>query len=252
MKSATENIFSIDILGVRIDQIDEAGSMNIIRHAVENRKRLRVITANPELIYHAEKDEPLRDMINSADVIVPDGVGVVWAARILGKELKQRVTGIDLAIRILEEGSKNGWRIFLLGSKPGVAQKAATEQSKVFPGVIFASHHGYFTREEEPALLDKIRDFAPDVLLTGLGAPKQEYWNQENNDLAPVKMGVGGSLDVLAGEVKRAPQFFQRWGIEWLYRLISEPSRIRRQVVLPLYLMRVIQQKHRHTGHKET
>lgn len=243
MNPTKEDISQVNILGIRIDQVDHADSIKIIADAVKRKVKLRIITANPELIYKAEKDALLRDMINSADLIVPDGVGVVWAARILGKDIKERVTGIDLATRILEAGSNNQWRIFLLGSKPGIAEKAAAEQSVRYPGILVASHHGYFTKEEEPSVIRKIQHFAPDILLTGLGAPKQEYWNEENDGLALVKIGVGGSIDVLAGEVKRAPQFYRRFGIEWLYRLISEPSRIRRQVVLPLYLLRVIRQK---------
>lgn len=243
MKARKDDLSRVNILGIRIDRVDQAQSSKIITKAVDTRIKLRIITANPELIYKAEKDEALRDMINSADLIVPDGVGVVWAARILGKDLIERVTGIDLATRILEAGSRNKWRIFLLGSKPGIAEKAAVEQSKEYPGIIFASHHGFFSKEEEPAVVRMIQEFSPDILLTGLGAPKQEYWNKEHDGLALVVMGVGGTIDVFAGEVKRAPRFFREFGLEWLYRLISEPSRIKRQVVLPLYLLRVIRQR---------
>jgi N-acetylglucosaminyldiphosphoundecaprenol N-acetyl-beta-D-mannosaminyltransferase len=234
----------LGILGTRIDPISLQDCLETIKNTILLEQQLRIVTANPELIYKAEHDANLLAVINSAGLVVPDGVGVVWAARKLGCPVKERVTGIDLTAGILGESNRYGWRIFLLGAKPGIAEKVIWQQSLRYPKIALACHHGYFTQAEEPEMIEQIRQFAPDILLVGLGAPRQEYWNHQHPGLAKVSMGVGGSFDVLSGEVKRAPRIFQQSGLEWLYRLINEPGRIKRQVVLPMYLLRVLKQKY--------
>jgi len=216
-----------------------------VKQAVLSGASIRIVTANPELIYKAAADNKLRQLVNSADLVVADGVGVLWAARQLGHGLPERVTGIDLVLRILEEANKHGWRIFLLGSKPGVAEKAVLNQQKKYSKIVFGCHHGYFTAEQQPLLLKRIENFAPDILLVGMGAPKQEYWTAANGGLARVSIGVGGTFDVLAGLVKRAPVFVRNLKLEWLYRLLTQPSRLKRQAILPLYVARVLQAKRR-------
>ncbi|MEI5986576.1 WecB/TagA/CpsF family glycosyltransferase [Dehalobacter restrictus] len=234
----------LEILGTRIDPASLQDCLETIKNTILLGQQLRIVTANPELIYKAEHDANLLAVINSAGLVVPDGVGVVWAARKLDLPVKERVTGIDLTAGILRESNRHGWRVFLLGAKPGIAEKVIRQQSLRYPGIALACHHGFFTQAEEPEVIRQIRHFAPDILLVGLGAPKQEYWNHEHAGLAKVSMGIGGSFDVLSGEVKRAPGVFRESGLEWLYRLISEPGRIKRQVVLPLYLLRVLKQKY--------
>jgi len=234
----------IRILGTRIHNISLNETISKIKDTISNGKDLWIITANPELIFRAEKDFRLQSLIEKADLVVPDGIGVVWAARQLGFILQERVTGIDLTCRIFEEGHKQGWRIFLLGARPGVAQKAIATQQRKYPGITFDSYHGYFTPEEEPRVTERIRNFKPDVLLVGLGAPRQEYWNYANTGIARVRMGVGGTFDVLAGEQRRAPQVFRQYHLEWFYRLIKEPARIRRQMILPLYVLKILKLKY--------
>ena len=234
----------MDILGTRIDLLNLQESMSRIFQALAAGKKLWIVTANPELIYRGAKDKKLQAIISSADLILPDGIGVVWAARLFGAKKAERVTGIDLTLKILEEGQQYGWRIFSLGSKPGIAKKAVCKLSQKYPAIDFAYHHGYFSPEEEAAVLEKIESFAPHILLVGLGAPKQEYWNAAYKGLAPIRIGVGGTIDVLSGEVKRAPQFFRAHNLEWFYRLISQPARIRRQIVLPLYVLQVLKQRY--------
>lgn len=234
----------INILGTRIDSLGLDESLKEISEALVAGKEQRIVTANPELIYKADKDKNLQEVINTADLVLPDGIGVVWAARQFGYRLAERVTGIDLTLKLLEEGSQKGWRVFLLGARPGVAQQAVSKQARNYPGIIFCCHHGYFTEDEEPLVLKRIRKFAPDVLLVGLGAPRQELFNAANAGIARLRMGVGGTIDVLAGEVKRAPQFFRDHSMEWLYRLITDPSRIGRQAILPLYALRVLRKKY--------
>lgn len=231
------------ILGTLVDQISLEQCIEKIIDSIESNGSVRIVTANPEMIYQAQRDPDYLKTINAADLVVPDGIGVVWAGKILGTRYEERVTGIDLTQRLFAEGHKRGWRIFLLGSRPGVAEQAVRVQSEYFPGLVFDCYHGYFTAAEEHDVKLRIQQFSPDVLLAGLGAPKQEYWLSRNPDLAKVRIGVGGTLDVLAGRVKRAPVLFRRLGLEWLYRLMTEPSRIARQKVLPLYVYHIMRQK---------
>lgn len=239
----------IDVLETHIDNLSLNECMQYISKAIQDRNELWIVTANPELIYRAKENKELSSIIHAADLILPDGIGVLWAAKQFGHVIKERVTGVDLTYKILEEGNKLGWRIFLLGARPGIVEKARDEQHRRYPGVIFDCHHGYFSKEEEPSVIEKIKAFEPDVLLVGLGAPRQEYWNWINRNLAKVRMGVGGTIDVLSGEVRRAPHFFQKYNIEWLYRLLKQPSRIRRQVILPLYIYEVL--KFKKTGNRK-
>jgi N-acetylglucosaminyldiphosphoundecaprenol N-acetyl-beta-D-mannosaminyltransferase len=235
----------MDILGTRIDNLSLDECLSKISEAVAAGREIRIITANPELIYKAQKDKELQEILRSADIVLPDGIGVIWAARQFGFTLQERVTGIDLTGRILQEGDKRGWRVFLLGAKPGIGEKAVLEQVRKYPGLILDTHHGYFTADEEPLILEKIKSFRPDVLLVGLGAPRQEVWNFRNPGIAKVRIGVGGTINVLAGVVRRAPLFYREHNLEWLYRLLQEPSRICRQVVLPLYVLKVWQKKYK-------
>ncbi|MCL1789774.1 MAG: WecB/TagA/CpsF family glycosyltransferase [Peptococcaceae bacterium] len=235
----------VKVLGVGIDGVTMEESVRFIRGALEEGRRLRVVTANPEMILRAESDEGLREILSQADFVVPDGEGVVWAARVLGSRLPERVTGIDLARRLLEEGATYGWRVFFVGGKPGVADEAAVRVRREFPGLMVGTHHGYFAADEEDEadVLALIREFRPDILLAGMGVPFQEVWLSKYPDLAGVRVGVGGTFDVFAGRAKRAPGWVQRLRLEWLFRLLREPKRFRRQLVLPRYMWRVIRQR---------
>jgi len=235
----------VDILGTGIDLLNLEKSMQFISKALAEGRKLWIVSANPELIFRAEKDKKLQRIINKADLVLPDGIGLVWAVRQLAGKNTERVTGVDLTWRILEEGNKNAWRIFLLGSKQGVAEKAVCELRNKYPEIVFDSHHGYFSEAEEPEVLEKIEKLAPHILLVGIGAPRQENWNASYKGNAGVRIGVGGTLDVLSGEVRRAPKFYCDHNLEWLYRLIKEPSRLRRQYILPLYVLRVLRKKYK-------
>jgi N-acetylglucosaminyldiphosphoundecaprenol N-acetyl-beta-D-mannosaminyltransferase len=230
----------VDVLGVKIDRESMQDTVAKIEQAVEKHQGIQVITANPELIYAAGQDARLKQLINSAQIVTPDGVGVVWAAKRLGSPVVERVTGIDLIEALFPVAAEKGWKIFFLGSKPGVAESAAHKVEEKHPGFVWQAEHGYFTREEEPALIEKIRTFKPDLLLAGLGAPRQEFWIFSHLDLNTVSIGVGGSFDALAGINKRASQWIQDLRLEWLYRLIKQPSRLKRQLVLPRFALAVI------------
>ena len=232
----------VDILGITVDTYSMLETVEQIRQAVDGQNQMRVVTANPEMIYASKRNERLKRLINSADIVTADGIGVVWAARRLGTPVFERVTGIDLIHALFPIAHAGKWRIFFLGGKPGVAEQAANQVVLKNYGITWDAMHGYFSLEEEPEVLEKIRNFQPDVLLVGLGAPRQEYWLAEHLRLASVSMGVGGSFDALAGIVVRAPKRIQDLHVEWLYRLWKEPWRWKRQAVLPRFVIRVLGQ----------
>ena len=197
-----------------------------------------VVTPNPELVDRARREEPFRQALNGADLVLPDGIGVVYAAKILGRPLKGRCPGIDFAGKLMEHMARSGLRLYLLGAKPGVAETAAARLEAGYPGLtICGTHDGYF--QEDEAVVEDIRATGADVVFVCLGAPKQEYWMVKNGPATGARLmaGLGGSLDVFAGVVERAPEGWQKLGLEWLYRLIREPSRIGRMARLPLFLV---------------
>lgn len=224
----------------------------------------QVVTANPEIILKAQRDLPLWAIIRRSALVTADGIGVVWAARHLGTPLPERVTGIDLMTRLLARAAQEGWPVYLVGSAPGVAATAADRLTVQYPGLVIAgTHHGYFTPAESSRILAAITQAGPALLFAGLGAPKQEKWlataleqlnsayTHDPNRLAGqskpapglVAMGIGGSLDVFSGRVRRAPGWMQRLHLEWLYRLLAQPSRIWRQASLLRFVWEVRRQK---------
>ena len=230
----------VDILGITVNTYTMRETVEKIRLSVENQVRTRVVTANPEMIYASNQDQRLRELINSADIITADGIGVVWAARQLGTPVQERVTGIDLIQSLFPIANAQKWRLFFLGGKPGVVEKAIKQVVQKYPELDLKGHHGYFSLEEEKCVLRDILGFQPDVLLVGLGAPRQEYWLAQHPQLATVSIGVGGSFDALAGIVIRAPKRLQEFHLEWLYRLWKEPRRWKRQTVLPRFVIKVL------------
>ncbi|MEG0765409.1 MAG: WecB/TagA/CpsF family glycosyltransferase [Pseudoflavonifractor sp.] len=228
----------IDVLGVGVDNVT-------LGEAVERGLALAcgddfsyAVTPNPEFLLLAKQDAGFRAVLSGAALVLADGIGVVKAAAILGRPLKGKVPGIDFAERLVAELAKNGKRLFLLGSKPGVGSLAAINLQKRYPGLIVCgTHDGYFT--EDAPILREIQDSHADVVFVCLGAPKQELWMAEHGRStgARLMVGLGGSLDVFAGVVERAPEGWQRMGLEWLYRLIKEPKRIGRMAKLPLVLV---------------
>lgn len=232
----------VEILGVKIDDYSMQKTVAHIQEAVEKREQTWVVTANPELIIEAGADARLKQLINQAQVVTPDGIGVVWAAKRLGHPVPERVTGIDLLETLLPVAGEKKWRIFFLGSKPGVAELAAKSVVEKHPGVEWQAQHGYFRSEEQVEIADRIHEFQPDLLLVGIGAPRQEFWIASHLGLATVSIGVGGSFDALAGLNKRAPQWIRDIHLEWLYRLLKQPQRMRRQMVLPKFAWRVMKQ----------
>jgi len=226
----------VDMLGVPIARIDMAGALKRVEQFVEERRPHMIVTSDTLILVRAQDDQRFQEVVRSADIVTADGRGVVWMARVLGLPIKERVSGADLVERICERAAERGYSVYLVGAQPGVADEAARVLQSRYPGLrIAGTQHGYFTRDEEPAVVAAITAARPDVLLVAFGAPKQELWIREHLDQiqAPVAIGVGGTFDILAGRVKRAPQWVQQAGLEWLYRALREPRRFPRLIALP-------------------
>ncbi len=230
-----------DVLGVSFDGLTMDEAAQRVLSLVESGRSAYVCTPNPEIVWAARKDAGLRDALAGADLTLPDGVGIVWAARQLGTPLPERVTGCDLMTRLLETFTGP---VYLLGGKPGVAERAGSVIRQRYPAVtVTGTHDGYF--DDPVPILAELSAAAPRLIFAGLGSPKQELFMARARQVLPggVMVGVGGSLDVLAGDVPRAPAFWRRHNIEWLYRLLRQPRRIGRQLRLPLFAGAVLLKK---------
>jgi N-acetylglucosaminyldiphosphoundecaprenol N-acetyl-beta-D-mannosaminyltransferase len=209
-----------------------------------------IVTANPEIVMQANKNSDYHQAVSSADLITPDGIGIVYASRIMGRPLTERVAGYDMLHGLLKhrEGKEVSTKVFLLGGTKDVVKAAGENLAKQYDHVqITGVHHGYFEKnsEEEKAIVKRVSREKPDLLLVGVGCPKQEefihrYRNQLN---ATVMIGVGGSFDILSGRICRAPHLFQKLGLEWFYRLLCDPRRIKRQMDLPIFAFLVIKER---------
>lgn len=235
----------VSLLGASIDALSTQETVERVAGFVREGRPRRVMTLNPEFLYRAQSAGELLDLVKRADLVTPDGEGIVWACRMAGRPVPERVTGIDLMLRLVEKAAAEGWRVYFLGAAPEVADEAAEKLRRLYPGLRIAGcRHGYFQEDEGYKVAEEISKARPDFLFAALGAPKQEIWIDRHLEKsgATVAVGVGGSLDVLAGRAKRAPHWVRRLRLEWLYRLLREPSRWRRQLVLPLFAWLVIKE----------
>lgn len=236
---------TVKILGVEIDNItiDEAGQ--ITKNLIENsNKSCEVIVApNVEFIMAAQKDKEFFDILNSAKLATPDSVGVEIAAKLQKKPLKERIPGQAYFRKVLEVGEKEGWTFYLLGGKGDTVNRAIENIKNIYPNLqIVGSHEGFFDNDSEEDVIKEINNLQPNVLFVAMGAPAQEKWiyNHKNELKVDVAAGQGGTFDYEAGNIRRAPKWIQKIGIEWLWRLILQPSRIGRMIVLPIYLIKII------------
>lgn len=243
---------SVKILGVPFSTMTLPDTVKLIQDklAVErsSSRPFHLITANPEIVMAAKQQPELRQIVEAADLITPDGIGVVLAAKWQGAHIPERVTGYDMLIRLLEGASSRGFSLYVVGADEETNAKAAAIIKDKYPGVdIVGRHNGYFKGEQEAALVADIERKQPDLLIVALGAPNAEKWIYKHKSRlkAKVAFGVGGSLDVIAGKVKRAPVIWQKLNVEWLYRLLKQPSRWRRQLVLPKFALTVLTTKRR-------
>lgn len=228
----------IDVLGVGFDNmtVDQAVAEGVRLMGTPGAHY--VVTPNPEIVEICREDPEAKEAVNRANLVLADGIGVIYGAKLLGTPLKGRVTGIGFAQGLMERMAGTGKTLYLLGAKPGVAEKAAQRLARQYPGLrIAGTHDGYF--QEDAPVIEAIRASGADVVFVCLGAPKQEKWMLANGEGtgAHLLVGLGGCLDVFSGEVQRAPEIFQKLGLEWLHRLIKEPKRIGRMMKLPLFLV---------------
>lgn len=242
-KTPAPQSHTISILGVRVDDVTYDEALAHVQRCVASGGAHQVATVNVEFIMAARRNPPFRRVLEQASLCVPDGTGVLWAARRQGTPLRERVAGVDLVERIAERGSEHGWRIFFLGAAPGVAERAAKLLADRYPGLKIAGCYAGSPRpEEEDAILSQVQAARPDVLFVAYGAPRQDLWIARNQARSgvPVAVGVGGSFDFIIGESRRAPQWVQRTGLEWLHRLAREPWRLRRQMAIPHFMALVM------------
>ncbi len=246
---------TVSILGVPFSKMSLEQTVRHLDEQIQYRPAglYHVITANPEITLASQSDGHLREIIGTADLIVPDGIGIVLAARRRGEPVAERVTGYDLLLRLLEKGSERGWSFYFLGTDEETSVRAVETISRTYPGIRIAGrHHGFFGAAEEPDILADIRRSSPDVLVLAMGAPYSDKWlYKHKRELAGVKLafGVGGSLDVISGKVKPAPAVWKKLNLEWAHRLLFAPaakgqkSRWRRQAALPKFAYRAILRK---------
>ena len=233
-----------NILNIEFDVVNEKEALDrLIGFLNEDSPVKEVYTPNPEIVMLAQKDKELFDILNNADLVLADGIGLIIASRLKGLRLRHRVTGVDTMDRLLRYCAENRKSFFMFGGKPGIAETACENIREKYGDMeVSGYHHGYFDEKDEIGIIDKINDSKPDILFVCLGAPKQEKWINKNKDKLNCKlaMGVGGSVDVYAGVAKRAPEIFRKFGLEWLYRLLKEPWRFKRMLVLPKFLIKFI------------
>lgn len=239
---------SIEILGVRVDDVTTEETLALVAEFVASGRPHQLVTVNPEFVMEAQRNAPFRVLIEEAALSLPDGAGLLWAARRLGRPLRERVTGSDTLPLLAALAAQHGYRVYLLGAASGVAERAAAALVRANPGLQVA---GTYAGSPDPAaddeLVARVRAAAPQILFVAYGAPRQDLWIRRN--LArldvPVCMGVGGAFDFVAGVVPRAPMWMRRHSLEWLYRLVCQPWRWRRMAVLPHFAWLAWCQGHR-------
>jgi N-acetylglucosaminyldiphosphoundecaprenol N-acetyl-beta-D-mannosaminyltransferase len=240
MKTNLVPVLGINFVDRRFNQVVE-----MLFSDIRSNRKSFIVTANPEIVMYAQEHPDYKKIIQSADMVVPDGYGIILASKILNTPIIERVAGYDLMVRLLELGNENQLKIYLLGGREETNQKAVATISSQYPNVqIVGSHHGFFDWEKNN-ITAEIKAASPDIIFVALGFPKQEQWIAKNlgQFSKGLFMGVGGSIDVLSGEVLRAPRIWQKMNLEWFYRLISQPSRWRRMLAIPRFLMQIFKLK---------
>ena len=244
---------ALKVLGVRVDRVDRYEALARISYLMDTPGLSQVVTLNPEYVMLSRKKPELRSIINDSALSVPDGVGIVWASRLLKNPLKGRVTGTELLPEVCRLAARKCQSVFFLGGKPGVAQAAAARLQSRFPDLSIAGISSNDPGPDwDPRTLEEINRSGARVLAVAYGCPKQDYWidtNREELSTVRVAIGVGGAFDFISGEIPRAPGWVRRAGMEWLYRLWLEPSRLKRMLALPRFGWRVLRERRRSGKH---
>lgn len=241
----------LDIMGVRINNVTMNEVLSICDKKIQDNEKYVIYTPNTEFIMMAHEDKEFCDLLNKSDVNIPDGVGLIYASRLKKHPLKEKVAGFDLSVNLIKLANEKHLKLYMIGGKPGVAEQARDRIKQQYPNIdIVGVNDGYFKgthlgmsgHEEEQKVINDINKKSPDILFVGFGGKKQELWIETNKDKVNSKIfiGNGGTLDGLAGNVKRAPQIFIKLGLEWFYRLLKEPKRIKRQIMLPKFMLKIM------------
>jgi len=233
------------ILGCKLDPIESAEATDAIMRYAREGAGAQIVTLGTEMVVYAQRDPRYRAVVNTCALSLCDTVGLLAVARSRGAHLNERVTGVDLVEHLCERASREGVSVFLFGGAPGVADEAARVLQQRYPNLrIAGTHNGFFAAEESPAIANQIRESGAQLLFAGIGFPKQEFWLAEylSQTGCGAGIGVGGSFDVISGKVERAPAAWRRMHLEWLYRLVKEPKRWRRQLALPQFVLMVAAQ----------
>ncbi len=239
-----ENV--VKLFGVKFHRVNKEESYKRFLFLFNKKKYSMIFTPNPEIVMMAQKDLEYKNILAEGDLVIPDGVGIIIASKIKKLGLETRLPGIELMESILKYCNNAKKSIYLLGSSSENVERACENIKAIYPNLIIAGYNdGYFDETEELKIVDKINEVKPDILFVAMGAPKQEKLMYKHRKILNVKvaMGVGGAVDVWSGAVKRAPKFFRKIGLEWFYRLITNPKRIKRSFVLPQFLMKVLLSK---------
>ncbi|RUT33293.1 glycosyltransferase [Paenibacillus zeisoli] len=236
---------TVSVFGIPVCKWGMEDTVKYLTEVVQTGQPHQIITANPIMVMAALENPEYKSMMQQADLIVPDGTGVVWAARKGGQPVTERVAGFDLLHELMKQGEQLGWKVFLLGAAPEVIQEASARLQLQYPRVkIVGTRDGYFGPQEDLEVVGEIVKAKPDLLFVARGADTQEPWiaKYKNQLGVPVIMGVGGSFDVISGRTQRAPKFMQKMHLEWFYRLLREPTRIRRMLALPKFTVKVLRE----------
>ena len=237
-------IESIKILGVPVHPMTMAEAVNSLEQRMLGGEQTFVVTANAEIIMMCQDDAEYNNIISKqAELVLPDGAGAVWAGRHLGYKVPERVAGFDLYNQLLALSAQKGYKAYFFGGSPGIAEAAKAKSEEMYPGVqVVGCHNGYFTDADVPAIIKEINNSGAEMLFVALGAPKQEKWIlAHRHELRPrILMGIGGSFDVLAGKMERAPKWMQDASLEWAFRLYKQPSRFMRMMALPKFALKVM------------
>ncbi len=238
---------TVPILGLPVHRVCTEDALRFFGDAIAARDVPRhAVTADASMAVTARRDPELRAIIAGADLVTPDGAGILWASRLLRCPLTDKVSGVDLVAQAARLSAERGWRLFFLGAAPGVAAEAGERLCARFPGAqVVGTHDGYFTPAQEPEVLAQIREARPDILFVAFGIPRQEKWIARHKAAlgVPVSLGIGGSFDVHSGRVRRAPLWMQRRGLEWLHRLAANPKKIGKVMTLPKFVLLALRQR---------
>lgn len=234
----------IKILGVPVHPMTMQQAVDFLEQRLLHKEQTFVVTANAEIIMMCQEDQDYKHIVGQeAELVLPDGAGAVWAGRHLGYQVPERVAGFDLYNQLLALSAKKGYGAYFFGGSPGIAEAAKAKSEELYPGVkVLGCHNGYFTDADVPAIIEDINNSGAEMLFVALGAPKQEKWILEHRAQlkSRILMGIGGSFDVLAGKMERAPKWMQDASLEWAFRLYKQPSRFMRMLALPKFVLKVL------------